>query len=78
MALYPDELMAVFNRRCNKNPLSGGLLNLINGRHTKPIVGKTLSIFFEKCKHHVDIFGEIIYLVTFLNCSSAYASSCQH
>lgn len=41
-----------------KNPLSGGFLNLINGRHTKPIVGKILSIFFEKCKYHVVIFGE--------------------
>ncbi|HFP9563972.1 TPA: hypothetical protein ACHOQR_002920, partial [Escherichia coli] len=24
--------------RAQKNPLSGGFLNLINGRHTKPIV----------------------------------------
>ncbi|MCS0705463.1 hypothetical protein, partial [Escherichia coli] len=46
------------NIKAQKNPLSGGFLNLINGRHTKPIVGKILSIFFEKCKHYVAIFGE--------------------
>lgn len=41
-----------------KNPLSGGFLTFTNGRHTKPIVEKILSIFFEKCKLHVAIFGE--------------------
>lgn len=30
----------------------------LNVGYTKPIVEKILSIFFEKCKHHVAIFGE--------------------
>ncbi|EFN7531988.1 hypothetical protein EHI04_16695 [Escherichia coli] len=38
--------------------LDGGFLKILNGRHTKPIVEKILSIFFEKCKLHVAIFGE--------------------
>lgn len=35
-----------------------GFLLFLNTGHTKPIVEKILSMFFEKCKHHVDIFGE--------------------
>ncbi|ENT2253987.1 hypothetical protein ACXL1N_004482, partial [Shigella dysenteriae] len=42
----------------NKNPLNSGFVKIINGRHTKPIVEKILSMFFEKCKLHVAIFGE--------------------
>ncbi|MGK3640024.1 hypothetical protein ACSLPG_28345, partial [Escherichia coli] len=42
----------------NKKPLGGGFLKIINGRHTKPIVRRILTRFFEKCKNHIAIFGE--------------------
>lgn len=40
-----------------QNPLISGFLLLTSG-YTKPIVEKILSIFFEKCKHHVAIFSK--------------------
>ena len=47
-----------------QNPLISGFSTFLNVGYTKPIVEKILSIFFEKCKHHVAIFSKIIYLVT--------------
>lgn len=37
---------------------SAGFLLFLNVGYTKPIVEKILSIFFEKCKHHVAIFSK--------------------
>ncbi|EFK01927.1 hypothetical protein HMPREF9548_03349, partial [Escherichia coli MS 182-1] len=37
---------------------SAGFLLFLNVGYIKPIVEKILSIFFEKCKHYVAIFGE--------------------
>lgn len=42
----------------HKTRSSAGFLLFLNVGYTKPIVEKILSIFFEKCKHHVAIFSK--------------------
>lgn len=41
-----------------QNPLISGFSTFLNVGYTKPIIEKILSIFFEKCKHHVAIFSK--------------------
>lgn len=61
-----------------QNPLISGFSTFLNVGYTKPIVEKFYPYFLKNANIMSPSSAKIIYLVTFLNCASAYASSCQH